>query len=131
MFENFITGSTALFGDPLTIGIFIFGVIGGMLFGRIFATVCCRSPLVRPMHTPTTATVVVPAMSTMMQAAITSVAVAVAKGNELIAPGQLQHPETAMERLAAKDEGEDASDLTVESGPYGASKASLFQPYVL
>ena len=35
MFENFIAGSAALFGDPLTIGIFIFGVIGGMLFGAI------------------------------------------------------------------------------------------------
>jgi putative tricarboxylic transport membrane protein len=35
MIENFITGTAQLFGDPLTIGIFIFGVIGGMLFGAI------------------------------------------------------------------------------------------------
>lgn len=35
MIENFLAGSAALFGDPLTIGIFIFGVIGGMLFGAI------------------------------------------------------------------------------------------------
>jgi putative tricarboxylic transport membrane protein len=35
MIENFLAGSAALFGDPVTIGIFIFGVIGGMLFGAI------------------------------------------------------------------------------------------------
>ena len=35
MIENFLAGSAALFGDPFTIGIFIFGVIGGMLFGAI------------------------------------------------------------------------------------------------
>ena len=35
MIENFIAGSVSLFGDPFTIGIFIFGVIGGMLFGAI------------------------------------------------------------------------------------------------
>ena len=35
MIENFIAGSASLFGDPFTIGIFIFGVIGGMLFGAI------------------------------------------------------------------------------------------------
>jgi len=35
MIDNFISGSAALFGDPFTIGIFIFGVIGGMLFGAI------------------------------------------------------------------------------------------------
>lgn len=35
MIDNFLAGSAALFGDPLTIGIFIFGVLGGMLFGAI------------------------------------------------------------------------------------------------
>ena len=35
MFENFIIGSASLFGDPFTIVIFVFGVIGGMLFGAI------------------------------------------------------------------------------------------------
>ena len=35
MIENFLAGTYALFGDPMTIGIFVFGVIGGMLFGAI------------------------------------------------------------------------------------------------
>ena len=35
MIENFLAGSAALFGDLFTIGIFAFGVIGGMLFGAI------------------------------------------------------------------------------------------------
>tara|TARA_B100001109_G_scaffold40918_1_gene32306 strand:+ start:1599 stop:3089 length:1491 start_codon:yes stop_codon:yes gene_type:complete len=35
MIENFLAGSATLFGDPFTIGIFIFGVLGGMLFGAI------------------------------------------------------------------------------------------------
>ena len=35
MLENFIAGSGALFGDPTTIAIFVFGVVGGMLFGAI------------------------------------------------------------------------------------------------
>ena len=35
MIENFLAGSAALFGDPFTIAIFVFGVIGGMLFGAI------------------------------------------------------------------------------------------------
>lgn len=35
MLENFFAGSAALFGDPFTIAIFVFGVIGGMLFGAI------------------------------------------------------------------------------------------------
>ncbi len=35
MIENFLAGTTALFGDPITILIFVFGVIGGMLFGAI------------------------------------------------------------------------------------------------
>ncbi len=35
MLENFLAGSQALFGDPFTIAIFIFGVLGGMLFGAI------------------------------------------------------------------------------------------------
>ena len=35
MIENFLAGSSALFGDPITILIFVFGVIGGMLFGAI------------------------------------------------------------------------------------------------
>ncbi|WP_299367739.1 tripartite tricarboxylate transporter permease [uncultured Tateyamaria sp.] len=35
MIENFLAGSSALFGDPVTIAIFVFGVIGGMLFGAI------------------------------------------------------------------------------------------------
>jgi len=35
MIDNFLAGSAALFGDPFTIAIFVFGVIGGMLFGAI------------------------------------------------------------------------------------------------
>ena len=35
MLDNFLTGTATLFGDPFTIGIFIFGVIGGMLCGAI------------------------------------------------------------------------------------------------
>jgi len=35
MLENFLAGSAALFGDPFSIGIFVFGVVGGMLFGAI------------------------------------------------------------------------------------------------
>ena len=35
MIENFLAGSATLFGDPFTIGIFVFGVLGGMLFGAI------------------------------------------------------------------------------------------------
>ena len=35
MLEKFLAGSAALFGDPFSIGIFVFGVIGGMLFGAI------------------------------------------------------------------------------------------------
>ena len=35
MIDNFIAGSLALFGDPFSIVIFVFGVIGGMLFGAI------------------------------------------------------------------------------------------------
>ncbi len=35
MFENFAAGTAALFGDPTSIAIFVFGVIGGMLFGAI------------------------------------------------------------------------------------------------
>ena len=35
MIENFIAGTYALFGDPFSILIFVFGVIGGMLFGAI------------------------------------------------------------------------------------------------
>ena len=35
MIDNFILGSSSLFGDPVTIAIFIFGVLGGMLFGAI------------------------------------------------------------------------------------------------
>ena len=35
MIDNFLAGSAALFGDPFSIGIFVFGVIGGMLFGAI------------------------------------------------------------------------------------------------
>ncbi len=35
MLENFLAGTGALFGDPVTIAIFVFGVIGGMLFGAI------------------------------------------------------------------------------------------------
>ena len=35
MIENFLAGSSALFGDPITILIFVFGVVGGMLFGAI------------------------------------------------------------------------------------------------
>ena len=35
MLENFLAGTATLFGDPVTIGIFIFGVVGGMLFGAI------------------------------------------------------------------------------------------------
>ena len=35
MIEKFLAGSSALFGDPITILIFVFGVVGGMLFGAI------------------------------------------------------------------------------------------------
>ena len=35
MIENFLAGTAALFGDPVSIAIFVFGVIGGMLFGAI------------------------------------------------------------------------------------------------
>ena len=35
MWENFAAGSLALFSDPFTIAIFVFGVMGGMLFGAI------------------------------------------------------------------------------------------------
>src|SRR5210317_131802 len=35
MIENFLAGTAALFGDPFTIAIFVFGVVGGMLFGAI------------------------------------------------------------------------------------------------
>ena len=35
MWENFAAGSLALFSDPFTIAIFVFGVLGGMLFGAI------------------------------------------------------------------------------------------------
>ena len=35
MIDNFLAGSLALFGDPFSIAIFVFGVIGGMLFGAI------------------------------------------------------------------------------------------------
>ena len=35
MWENFAAGSLALFSDPFTVAIFVFGVLGGMLFGAI------------------------------------------------------------------------------------------------
>ena len=35
MIENFLTGTATLFGDPFTIGVFVFGVLGGMLVGAI------------------------------------------------------------------------------------------------
>jgi len=35
MIEDFLAVAAALFGDPCTIGIFVFGVVGGMLFGAI------------------------------------------------------------------------------------------------
>src|SRR5210317_1142500 len=35
MIENFLAGTAALFGDPFTVAIFVFGVVGGMLFGAI------------------------------------------------------------------------------------------------
>jgi putative tricarboxylic transport membrane protein len=35
MIENFLNGTATLFGDPFTIGVFVFGVLGGMLFGAI------------------------------------------------------------------------------------------------
>ena len=35
MIDNFLAGSLALFGDPFSISIFVFGVVGGMLFGAI------------------------------------------------------------------------------------------------
>ena len=35
MIDNFILGTSTLFGDPISILIFIFGVLGGMLFGAI------------------------------------------------------------------------------------------------
>ena len=45
MIENFLAGTAALFGDPFTIAIFVFGVIGGMLFGAIPGSACL--PLLR------------------------------------------------------------------------------------
>ena len=33
MWENFAAGSLALFSDPLTIAIFVFGVLGGVCWG--------------------------------------------------------------------------------------------------
>ena len=35
MIENFLAGTAALFGDPITILMFVFGVSGGMHFGAI------------------------------------------------------------------------------------------------
>jgi len=35
MIEHFLAGSATLFGDPFTIGVFVFGVLGGMLFGAM------------------------------------------------------------------------------------------------
>jgi putative tricarboxylic transport membrane protein len=35
MWENFVIGTMTLFGDPFTVAIFVFGVLGGMLFGAI------------------------------------------------------------------------------------------------
>ena len=35
MIDNFISGSLALFSDPITALLFVFGVFGGMLFGAI------------------------------------------------------------------------------------------------
>ena len=35
MIDNFLAGSLALFGDPFSISIFVFGVVRGMLFGAI------------------------------------------------------------------------------------------------
>ena len=35
MIDNFLAGTLALFGDPFSISIFVFGVVGGMLFGAI------------------------------------------------------------------------------------------------
>ncbi len=34
-FQNFLGGTVALFSDPIGIAIFLFGVVGGMLFGAI------------------------------------------------------------------------------------------------
>ena len=33
--DNFIQGTTTLFSDPVSITVFIAGLIGGMLFGAI------------------------------------------------------------------------------------------------
>ena len=33
MLENFLVGTATLFGDPFTIGVFIFGVLGGVGVG--------------------------------------------------------------------------------------------------
>ena len=33
MIENFLAGTATLFGDPFTIGIFVFGVFGGFPVG--------------------------------------------------------------------------------------------------
>ena len=40
MIDNFLAGSLALFGDPFSISIFVFGVVGGMLFGAIPGSAC-------------------------------------------------------------------------------------------
>jgi putative tricarboxylic transport membrane protein len=35
MLENFLNGTAILFGDPVSILVFLSGLIGGMLFGAI------------------------------------------------------------------------------------------------
>ena len=38
MIENFLAGTATLFGDPFTIGIFVFGVLG-----NVYSRLCARS----------------------------------------------------------------------------------------
>ena len=53
MIDNFLAGSLALFGDPFSILIFVFGVIDGMLFGAI-PGVSMLTPGIAPNNIPPT-----------------------------------------------------------------------------
>lgn len=40
MIENFLAGTAALFGDPFTIAIFVFGVLGACCLGLYQVLAC-------------------------------------------------------------------------------------------
>ena len=65
MLENFLTGTSALFGDPVSIGIFVFGVIGGMRIKNSLDVVC------RQMVTPRASATVKMSLSPRPQRFIT------------------------------------------------------------